>query len=257
MPRRFTDWGGNIIAFLLVITCNVLSNAIPLNGQTMSEISAKLPSLFTPAGFTFAIWGLIYLALSIFVIYQALPPQRSRQSIADIGGFFKLNCVANAAWIIAWHYDLLLLSLFIMAVILATLIAIYRSLGLVDSGVSLRDRLALQLPFSLYTGWISVATIANISAVQTGMGWDNWLLDPVTWTQLKIAFAGAIGAMVMLRRSDIVFMGVIVWAAYGIATEHAATPAVAGAATTLCQLGLILIILTLSFGSNRQPAQSS
>lgn len=253
MPRRFTDWGGNIIAFLLVIAFNALSNAIPLNGQTMSEISAKLPSLFTPAGFTFAIWGLIYLALSFFVIYQAMPAQRNRQSIADISILFKLNCIANAAWVVAWHYDLLLLSLLIMAAILATLIAIYRSLGLVDTNASLAERLALQIPFSLYTGWISVATIANISAVQTGLGWDNWILDPVTWTQLKIALAGAIGAMVLLRRSDIVFMLVIVWAAYGIATKQAATPAVAGAASTLEMLGLALIVMTLFIRARQSP----
>ncbi len=244
MSRGFTDWGGNIIAFLLVIVFNVLSNAVPLNGQTMSEISAKLPSLFTPAGFTFAIWGLIYLTLAVFIIYQAMPAQRKRQDIADIGVLFKLNCIANAAWIVAWHYDLLLLSLLIMALILATLIAIYRSLGLVDQAAPITDRLALQLPFSLYTGWISVATIANLSAVQTGKGWDGWLLDPVLWTQLKIALAGAVGAMVLLRRSDTVFMLVIVWAAYGIAAKQAATPAVAGAASTLCLLGLILIVLT-------------
>jgi hypothetical protein len=137
-----------------------------------------------------------------------------------------------------------LLSLLIMAVILATLIAIYRRLGLVDKAASIPDRLVLQLPFSLYTGWISVATIANMSAVQTGKGWDGWLLDPVLWTQLKIALAGAVGAMVLLRRSDTVFMLVIVWAAYGIAAKQVATPAVAGAASTLCLLGLILIVLT-------------
>jgi benzodiazapine receptor len=255
MARGISDWGGNLAAFILVIIVNALSNAIPLNGQSMAEISAKFPSLFTPAGFTFAIWGLIYLSLSVFVIYQALPAQRDSPTIAKIGPLFKINCLANGAWIVAWHYDFLLLSLLLMAAILVTLVGIYRSLEIVNKRASLVDRLALQLPFSLYTGWISVATIANISAVQTGMGWDNWLIDAVTWTQLKIALAGAVGAMVLLRRNDIVFMLVIVWAAYGICAKQVATPAVAGAAMTLSLLGLTLIALNLVSGSRPEIKQ--
>ena len=82
MRRPFSDWGGNLAAFVLVLAMNTLSNVLPLNSQTMPEISAKYPSLFTPAGFTFSIWGVIYLGLMIFVIYQALPSQRDLPSAA-------------------------------------------------------------------------------------------------------------------------------------------------------------------------------
>lgn len=240
MQRQFSDWGGNIAAFLLVIVVNVLSNVLPINNQSMSEISAKYPSLFTPAGFTFSIWGVIYLALLIFVIYQALPSQRLNKTVARISRLFQVNCCANAAWLIAWHYDLLNLSLLLMLVLLGTLVLIYRSLLSELDGASFGQHLALHLPFSLYTGWITLATIANFSAVQTGNGWDNIGLTAVSWTLLKIAVAGAIGASVVIRYGDAIFVLVVAWAAYGISEMQAGTPAVSGAASSLALLSLLL-----------------
>ena len=240
MQRQLSDWGGNLAAFVLVVVLNVMSNALPINGQTMPEISAKYPSLFTPAGFTFSIWGVIYLALLLFVIYQALPSQRSNEKIAGISRLFQVNCVANASWIVAWHYDLLTISLLIMLVMLVTLILIYRALlGAVEQA-SITQHLLLHFPFSLYTGWITLATIANISAVQTGNGWDNIGLTAISWTLLKLALAGAIGAAVVLRYGDVVFVLVVAWAAYGISVMQSATPAVSGGALTLSLLALLL-----------------
>lgn len=240
MQRPISDWGGNILGFLLVIAVNILSNALPINGQSMPEISAKYPSPFTPAGFTFSIWGVIYLALLIFVVYQALPAQRENRTIAGISRPFQVNCVANAAWLFAWHYDLLTISLLIMLVLLATLALIYRSLLAERPDTAVGQYLAVHLPFSLYTGWITVATIANISALQTANGWDNVGLTAVSWTLLKLAAAGAIGATVVLRFRDPVFVLVVAWAAFGISAMQSDTPAVSGAATSLALLSLIL-----------------
>jgi hypothetical protein len=240
MQRPLSDWGGNLAAFVLVVVLNVLANAIPINGQTMPEISAKYPSLFTPAGFTFSIWGVIYLALLLFVVYQALPSQRNNETIAGISRLFQVNCVANASWIVVWHYDLLTVSLLIMLILLVTLILIYRALLDTVKHASIPQRLLLHVPFSLYTGWIVVATIANISIVQTGNDWDNIGLTAVSWTLLKLALAGAVGAAVVLRYSDVVFVLVVAWAAYGISVMQSATPAVSGGAMTLSLLALLL-----------------
>ena len=240
MQRPLSDWGGNLAAFLLVVVLNGLANALPINGQTMPEISAKYSSLFTPAGFTFSIWGVIYLALLLFVVYQALPSQRDNQTIAGISRLFQLNCVANASWIVAWHYDLLAVSLLIMLILLVTLILIYRALLDEVRNASIAQRLLLHFPFSLYTAWIVVATIANLSIVQTGNGWDNIGLTAVSWTLLKLALAGAIAATVVLRYGDVVFVLVIAWAAYGISVMQSATPAVSGGASTVSLLALLL-----------------
>lgn len=232
MSRGLSDWGGNIAAFALVIVVNVLSNALPINGQSMPEISATYPSLFTPAGFAFSIWGVIYLALAVFIIYQALPAQRDDQDLARISRLFQINCLANTAWIFAWHYNLLALSVLVMLVILTTLILIYRKLS--DSPTLLR------LPFSIYTGWITLATIANVSALQINSGFDDVLLTAVNWTLLKLAVSGAIAAILAIRYRDVAFTLVVVWAAYGIYVKQIETAAVAGAALTLSLLGLML-----------------
>ena len=240
MQRSVKDWGGVIAAFILVIVVNSMANGIPLGGQTTGEISAKYPSLFTPAGSTFAIWGLIYLLLTAFVIYQALPAQRSNQKIARISTLFIVSCLANAVWIFVWHYDLLWLSLLLMAAILLSLVQIYRSLDAAGPAASKGEWLFLRLPFSVYTGWITVATIANISCVQIAMGWDDVGLSASDWTLLKLAIAGAIGATVVIRIGDVAYALVIAWAAYGIASRQVATPEVAGAAATLAVLAVLL-----------------
>jgi benzodiazapine receptor len=242
MQRSAKDWGGNIVAFIVVIIVNGMANGIPLNGQNTGEISAKYPSLFTPAGFTFSIWGLIYLSLAAFVIYQALPAQRNSSLIAKISPLFMASCAANAAWIFVWHYDLLWLSLLLMAAMLVSLIQIYRTLAAAGPAGSKSEWLFLRLPFSLYTGWITVATIANISCVQFAMGWDDLGLSALDWTLLKLAIAGAIGATVILRTGDIAYVLVIAWAAFGIASRQVGTPEVVGAAATLSVLAVLLAV---------------
>lgn len=241
MQRSLSDWGGNLVAFAIVILFNVLSNALPINEQTMPEISAKYPSLFTPAGFTFSIWGVIYLMLLIFVIWQALPAQRGNQKVAGISKYFQINCLMNAVWIVVWHYDLLALSLVVMLGILATLILTYRALIASIDTAPFVEHIALYLPFSLYTGWISLATIANASALQNGNGWDDVWLTAVQWTLVKLAVAGAVGGTMILRHRDIPFALVVAWAAYGISVMQSATPEVSGAATSLSLLALILV----------------
>lgn len=241
MQRPTRDWGGNVIAYVVVVVANVLSNALPINNQTMPEISARYPSLFTPAGFTFSIWGVIYAALLVFVVWQALPSQRDNAKVAALSNYFKLNCLMNALWIVVWHYNLLALSLVVMLVILVTLIRIYRELLADIDMATWGEHAVLYLPFRVYTAWIAIATIANASVVQTGFGWDDIGISAVQWTLLKLAFAGAIGATMVIKLRDIPFALVVAWATYGISMKQAATPAVAGTALTLSILMLILV----------------
>ena len=241
MTRSVGNLSGNVAAFGLTLVVNAMATSIPLGGQTPPEISAKYPSLFTPAGFTFSIWGLIYLGLTFYIIYQALPAQRENAALKSIDTWFKVSCIANATWIVAWHYDLLGLSIVIMGCLLFCLVRIYQCLQGHRTAASRVERLVLHLPFSLYTAWISVATIANISAVQTGYGLDDVGFDAATWTFLKLALAGAIGASMLFRKADTAFVLVVGWAAYGISVKQAASPDVAGAATTLAILALILV----------------
>lgn len=242
MERSLKDWGGNIAAFVIVLVVNSMANGLPLGGQTTGEISAKYPTLFTPAGFTFSIWGLIYLALAAFVIYQALPGQRNNPKIAAISTLFVASCAANAAWIFVWHYDLLWLSLVLMGCILGTLVQIYRTLDAAGPPETATEWLCLRFPFSIYVGWITVATIANLSIVQLENGWNDAGLSDLDWTLLKLAVAGAIGATVILRKHDIPYVLVIAWAAYGVAGKQTGTPEVVGAATVLSVVAVLLAV---------------
>jgi hypothetical protein len=241
MNRSIADWGGNILAFAIVIVVNSMANAVPLGGQTTGEISAKYPSLFTPAGYVFSIWGLIYLGLAAFVVWQALPRQRTNQNLAAIHIPFVASCICNALWIFVWHYDFLLLSMIFMLGILAALVQVYRGLNIGLVTVPRAERWLVHLPFSIYTGWITVATIANLSAVQINRGWDDLLFAAPTWTLIKIAIAGSIAATVLFRRRDVAFVLVAVWASAGIAVKHEAVPLVAGAATVIALLGILLV----------------
>jgi hypothetical protein len=254
-PRKISNWGGAIAAFLLMVLVNALSNIIPLGGQTQKDISDKYPTLFTPDGFTFSIWGVIYLALAGFVIYQALPARRNSALLATVSRLFIYTCIANIVWLFCWHYELLWLSLVVMLTLLVLLVRIYRILNIDIRAVNRAQRLFLFLPFSLYTGWITVATIANLTIVQQSMGWESAGLDAISWTLLKLAIAAGISAVVVLRRYDMVYGLVIAWAAYGIMSKQSGTPEIAGAAMLLAAFAVILVayqgVHRLLYGNNQ------
>ncbi|MEM9304103.1 MAG: tryptophan-rich sensory protein [Pseudomonadota bacterium] len=235
---------GNAVAFTLVIVMNALANALPLNGQTTGQVSASYRSLFTPAGFTFGIWGIIYLALLAFIVYQFLPRQRTSGLLRRITPWFLLSCVANALWIVAWHWEQIALSLALMLVLLFALLAILRQFEAPDAKTP-GARVFVVLPFSIYGGWITLATIANFSALQTAWGWNDLGMTAVTWTQLKLAAAALVAAWVALGVRNVPFVLVVAWAAHGIASGQAATPEVAGAARMLMFFAIALCALSV------------
>lgn len=236
MQRTIGDWGGNVLALVIVIAVNALANILEFGGNTTGAVSEKHSSLFTPAGFTFSIWSLIYLLLAAFVVYQSLPAQRDNEELSRISPWFKVGCAANVLWIFFWHREWIMVTLLLMITLLVTLAVVYSRLGIVNADRSQGERWLVQLPFSVYLAWITVATIANISAMQAALGWNGLGLDEFSWTHLKLAVAGAIAATVTLRRNDVAFGLVISWAAFGVGAGQAATPSVAGAAFTVCLL---------------------
>lgn len=241
MERKIGDWVGCVLAFIAVILVNFLSNALPLNGQTPKDVSDKYPTLFTPDSFTFSIWGVIYTALALFVVYQALPAQRRNPQIATVSKLFMINCLANIAWIFAWHYDLIVLSVLVMLLILGSLMMIYNHLKIANGPATFTQHLFLFLPFSLYLGWICVATLANLSVFQVALGWENVGLSELGWTLVKLAIAMVTCTIVVLRRGDIFFGLVIAWAAYGIMSKQVATPEIYSAAGLVAATAIIVV----------------
>lgn len=240
--RGIFDWLGNVIALLATVAVNALANILPLGGVSTGDVSALYPSLFTPAGYTFAIWSLIYLALAAFVIYQALPSQRDDALLARISNWFKLSCAANCAWIVLWHYQLIPHSIIIMLVLLGSLILVYTRINTSLGPISQRERWLLYAPFSLYLGWVSVATIANVSAAQTALALSDAGLSAIMWTVVKLILAGLIATLVSRRYHDGIYVLVFAWAAVGIAVSQADTTVVMAACVVLAFYCLALAI---------------
>jgi len=214
-PRQLS----NLVALAAVVVVNALANILPLGGVTTGEVSDRYPSLFTPAGYVFSIWGLIYLLLGVFAVYQALPAQRDNPRLVRLGYLFVISCAFNVAWLFAWHYGQIALTMLLMLGLLVSLILLYERLEIGKTKVSRREALAVRLPFSVYLGWITVATIANVSVLLIDLGYTGGWLAPL-WALVAIAAATAIGLLVLGRRGDVPFVLVLVWAFIGIATKQ-------------------------------------
>lgn len=245
----------NIVAFVLVLTINILSNAIPFNGVTAGEVSDALPSYFTPAGYTFSIWSLIYLALLGFTIYQALPSQRERPFLRQIGWLFALSSVFNSTWLLAWHYGFYPLSVLLMLGILATLAAIYYRLriGRPNEAMRWQDKLFYHFPFSIYLGWITVATIANISSVLNFYGWGGFGIAEPMWSAIMMLVAAVLVGILLFNRRDFGYAGVLVWALFGIRAAYVDVPLVAN--TAVFTAVAIALLAVAGFLNTRREQQ--
>lgn len=204
-----------------MVAMNALANTLPLFGRSTGEVSADYPSLFTPAPFTFGVWGLIYLALAAFVVYQALPRNRDDASLAAVRPLFVLSCALNIGWLVSWHAQVIWLSELIMIALLLTLIALYRRAGAWRRPAGTGERWLLYAPFSLYLGWISVATIANTSITLLDLGFDGGSAA-VAITVAVVAVAAVLGLLGVLRRRDGVYALVIAWGLGGVAAARSA-----------------------------------
>jgi len=231
----------NVGATVAMIVVNALANALPLNGLNTGEISDRFEVYFVPAGYVFSIWGLIYLALLAFTIYQLTP--HSAHTRERIGYWYALSAVANVAWIFLWHYEVFPLTLIAMLVLLGSLIAIYLRLGIGKRRPAASERWPVHFPFSLYLGWITVATVANVTSLLDYLNWGGWGIAPEAWAVIMLIVAAGVALAVSFTRGDIAYIAVIVWAYIGIAVKHGSTPVVAIPATVLATLvGLSLIV---------------
>lgn|SRR5690554_1919044 len=214
----------NISGFIAMVIVNALANSLPIAGKTTGELSAQYPNLFVPAGFTFSIWGLIYLLLAAFVVYQAkgiFSSVKERMTLLNrISWFFFLSSLLNIAWLFAWHYERILLSVIIMLLLLITLITIYLRLNIGVEKRNTAEKILVQIPFSIYLGWISIATIANITAFLTWSNWNRFGLSEGFWFLVMLAISTILALVVLYRRKDFFFILVVIWAYIGIFARH-------------------------------------
>jgi len=215
-----------VLATLVTITINALANILPLNGLETGVISDRFEIFFVPAGYVFSIWGLIYLALIAYTVYQALPAQAENPILKRIAPLYWVGSLANSVWIFLWHYEVFSLTLIAMVAILITLILI--SQVLLD--VQGLQKWLVRLPFSIYLGWISVATIANVSQNLFLFEWNGWGIEAQVWAVIMLAVASLLGLVKIWQEKDTPFALVLIWAFVGITISQAGAALVVNAA---------------------------
>lgn len=215
----------NTIGYMMVIVVNAMANFNLINNKSTSDISDKYENLFVPAGFTFAIWGLIYLSLLSFIVFQLWMAFSRKQLPAlelfmeRLRGWWLVSCMANSCWLFAWHYELLPLSILLMTTLLICLLAIHLNfnIALPYLPVTRAEKLFIHLPFSLYLGWICIAIVANIAAFLVYLGWDGM---SIPGTIFLILICTVASTLLIIRRHNITVGLVALWALYGIISKR-------------------------------------
>ena len=210
------------VTYLAMVFVNYLANALPLNGRQTGEVSDAYGNLFAPAGITFSIWGVIYALLALHVLYQWGVFRRGQSDngplLRRVGILFSISSLANTAWVFAWHYDQILLSTVLIASILVVLGMIVVTLR--DYSLTTREHWLVRTPFSVYFGWLTVATVANITVFLVSLGWDGFGVSNQIWAVIIVLVAAVIGTATMIRNRDKAYGVVLIWAFTGIIIKH-------------------------------------
>ena len=242
MSKNTLRQSANLLSVILALTINVLASALPLNGQNTGEISDRFQVFFVPAGYVFAIWFLIFVGWISFAVFQFLPAQKENPRLHNLGYWFALSGVFNATWLFCWHYNQFGLSVLVMLTLLGTLIISYLKLDVGRTAVSAGEKWAVDVPLSVYLGWISVATVANITSWLYSINWTGFGISSQAWAVIMLVVASLIGVLMAISRKDSGYLFVFVWAFVGIAVKQAAEPLVANTAwiAAVIMLGLAL-----------------
>ncbi len=210
------------ITYIAMVVVNFLANSLPINNRSTGAISDAYPNLFAPAGITFSIWGLIYLLLGMYIIYQFINLKKEKKKKEDllkkINILFIITSIANILWIFAWHYDFIGISIIIMAALLISLIKIANILRIKE--MTRLEKIFIHTPFSIYFGWITIATIANITVFLVSINWNGFGVSDLIWTNIVLIIGLIIGTLRLHKDKSIAYGLVLIWAYLGILFKH-------------------------------------
>lgn len=231
------------ISYVLMISVNALANILPINNLTTGQVSDSFPNLFAPTGLTFSIWGLIYLLLGAYVVYQLFSKKINSKLSNQVNTLFIISSFTNSAWIFAWHYEVIWLTVILMLTLLASLIKIADVLN--KEKLNSDEKLLYKIPFGIYFGWITVATIANITGFLVSIGWNGFALSDTTWMISILLIGSAITTWRMHKDSNLAYGLVPVWAYYGIWLKHTMPSGFGNSYPTIITTVIICIILLI------------
>jgi len=207
-----------LLGFAGMVVVNALAMFGKINGINTADVSALYPNFFTPRAYTFSIWSIIYLLLLVYVVFQLVSKDFGEGSKPSrIAFWFVLSCVANAGWIFSWHYQQLTVTVIVMAALLYCLLRIL--LLMKNAGDTYRSMISLELPFGLYAGWITVATVANVSAFLVSLGW-NGLSVPAVWMVLVLLAVAAAAIFAAHKTRNIAYPAAVIWGFAGILARY-------------------------------------
>jgi len=234
--------------YLAMIVVNALSNILPINGNNTGQVSNSYPNLFAPSALTFSIWGLIYFLLAAYTLYQfglfqKDGGQKNASLFAQVGTYFAVTSLANILWIFSWHYHLIALSLVFMLVILFYLIKINSILR--KEKFIPKENFFIKAPFSVYFGWITVATIANVTTLLVSLNWNGWGISPAIWTIIILIVGALIGLYRTLNDKNIFYGLVFIWAYFGIWFKHTSAMGFGGQYPAVINTLIVLEVLFL------------
>jgi benzodiazapine receptor len=238
----------SLVAFVAMIVVNVLANVLPINGLDTRQVSDLYPSLFTPAGITFSIWSVIYVSLACFLVVSWM--RKDDELIDELLPWFTVSCILNAMWIFAWHYLQPAMSVAIMVALLIVVAKMFVQLHQ-ETFTRLRDRIFLQLPFTLYLAWICVATIANISALLVAIKWDPAFLNDEDWTVVMMIVAALLAVKVTLDYRAPFFALVVMWALLGIHLRWSGREYISIFYASLMLITALVVVVLYSAGKRR------
>jgi sorbitol-specific phosphotransferase system component IIC len=233
-----------IAAILATLTVNALSNIMPASGENIGEIANTVLGgvQITPANYAFAIWGVIYLGLIAYGIYQLLPAQRHNPILRRVDYYLIAACLAQIVWVYLFTFQQFWLSVLAMLVILLSLIGAYLQLGVGRRRVSRQEKWLAQIPFSIYLGWIAVATIVNVASALYASGWEGGGISGALWTAILLIMGAIVAAIIAGQRADIAFVSVFVWAYVAIAVRQAGVPLI-WVTALLAAIGLVVLLV--------------
>jgi hypothetical protein len=241
-----------VLITLITIVINILANALPINGLNTGQISDTFKVYFVPAGYVFSIWGIIYIGLIAYAVYQALPSQRENPRMQATGWWVALGGLANCAWIFLWQYEHFVWTVAAMLILLASLIVVYLRLGIGRTKVSTGETWAVRIPFSIYLGWITVATVADISDVLWFVKWNQFGISAADWMVVILGVVLVIAGLMNFMRRDVAYALVILWALAGITVRFPQAGIVTIA--TWVTFGLVAASLVATLLVKRNPA---
>ncbi|MCX8188659.1 MAG: tryptophan-rich sensory protein [Nitrososphaeria archaeon] len=232
----------NVLLFIFTLLVNGLAGGTTfIGGKNTAQVSDSYPTLITPAGYVFSIWGVIYILLGVYVVYQFFAFSLVEKFQRRIGWLFVLSCIFNVIWLFLWQFEYLTLSVILMFLLLATLISIYLRLDIGKSKVSITERLVFHLPFSVYLGWISIASIANVAVTLVSLKWNGFSIDFTVWVTLIIIAVLLITLIMLVTRKDLAYALVVVWALLGISVKQSGNQTV----VLLIEICTLIIVLAL------------